>query len=462
GVDFVFSGPALRSFPELVRRLLRGDTAGCHRIDGVFSRQNRVREAGCTPAGPPQPDGPPAVRALGEEADINELLELDYEPFLEAFETRFPGLEKPRLFFETSRGCWWGERAHCTFCGLNGSTIHFRELRPELAIRHLDSLFRHAGRVSQLSAVDNILPRGYLREVLPYLDTPEGVSLFYEVKADLDEDDLRVLARAGVRRVQPGIEALNTSTLKLMRKGTSAFQNLRFLAHCLRYGVKPYWNLLIGFPGEEAAVYRKYLADLPLLTHLPPPQGVFPVRFDRFSPYHEHAGEYGLVLKPLDWYALAYPFPADALAELAYYFADHDYEAEYAFAASRALPPLRREVERWNALWADPARRPRLELRRHRGAAFVFDSRTGAPVEYGLGEGAARVLAALATPGKPASLAAELPDVEVDAELAVLRGKGLVFQEGERLLGLPVPPPAGAGEGSTRAAVLRSQAKVLL
>lgn len=57
-----------------------------------------------------------------------------------------------------------------------------------------------------------------------YLDTPPGMSMVYEVKADLDEDDFRDLARARVMRIQAGIEALNTSTLKLMRKGTSVFQ----------------------------------------------------------------------------------------------------------------------------------------------------------------------------------------------------------------------------------------------
>src|SRR5512142_331306 len=32
----------------------------------------------------------------------------------------------PYLFVEGSRGCWWGEKHQCTFCGLNGSSIAFR------------------------------------------------------------------------------------------------------------------------------------------------------------------------------------------------------------------------------------------------------------------------------------------------------------------------------------------------
>ena len=58
--------------------------------------------------------------------------------------------------------------------------------------------------------------------------------------------------------VQPGIESLATPTLKLMRKGTTAFNNIRFLADCAVEGVKPVWNLLVGFPGELAETYEAY------------------------------------------------------------------------------------------------------------------------------------------------------------------------------------------------------------
>ena len=440
-LDFVFSGPSLRSFPRLVGHLMEGDAEACHRIDGVFSRGNRVRASGCsTPVAPETADDAPAVRAFGEELDINELVELDYEPFVNAYTRSFPGQERPTLFFETSRGCWWGERAHCTFCGLNGSTIGYRAMRPELAIRLIDSLFRYSGHVSRLDSVDNILPKSYLTDVLPYLDTPPDMEFFYEVKADLGEDEFRVLEKARVLSIQPGIEALNTSTLKRMRKGTSVFQNLQFLIHALRYNIRPGWNLLVGFPGEEMEVYEKYLADLPLLTHLPPPTGVYPVRFDRFSPYYDEADAYGLELRPLDWYALTYPFGPDALAEMAYYFADQNYAAPYAMNVGRMLSRLREKVGRWTTLWHDPRTRPRLQLRRENGLATVYDSRSGTELEYPVRHESIRLLDALATPKKLAALEKELDGVEVAAELDGLLELGLVFHEGERYMSLVVSP----------------------
>lgn len=441
-VDFVFSGPSLKSFPELIRCRMEGDEAGCHEIHGVFTRRNRVQDAGCsTGNGMVALGGPPTVRSFGEELDINEPIPLDYSAFIDEYEANFPGAPHPSLMFETSRGCWWGERAHCTFCGLNGSTINYRSMKPELALTTLNSLFQHEGRVVHLQSVDNILPKSYLTDVLPYLDTPPSMDLFYEVKADLTEEDFRVLARARVTAIQPGIEALNTSTLKLMRKGTSSFQNVMFLINSVRYAIDPAWNILIGFPGEEMAVYEKYLNDIPLLHHLPPPGGVFPVRFDRFSPYFAEADEYGLKLKPLDYYPMTYPFAPEVLEELAYYFADLNYQAPYAMNAARMVGRLREKSDRWIKMWSNKERRPQLCLRERNGDTFVFDTRSGAPVEHALSDACLRVLDSLTTPKKLVNVAKELEDVDVEAEVATLTQKGLIFHEGERYISLIVPPP---------------------
>ena len=137
----------------------------------------------------------PAVRSYGTENDVNELVSLDYETFIDTYTRNFPDRGKPVLMFETSRGCWWGERAHCTFCGLNGNTINYRSMGTANAFKLFNQLFELSDRVSELQSVDNILPKSYLTDVLPYLDTPPSMFLFYEVKADLGEEDFRALAR---------------------------------------------------------------------------------------------------------------------------------------------------------------------------------------------------------------------------------------------------------------------------
>ncbi len=431
-IDFVFSGPALKSFPEFVGRCL--EPAGDRRasLRGVFSRDDGVLPVAN------------AAYALGEELDIDVPIPLDFGAFLATFERNFGSRgRKPALLFETSRGCWWGERAHCTFCGLNGTTMNYRAMSADNALRQFASLFRHAPQVEQIESVDNILPRNYLTDVLPRLQTPPGMRIFYEVKADLGEDELRTLAAARVKHIQPGIEALATSTLKLMKKGTTAFQNIGLLKGCASYGIAPAWNLLIGFPGEDEAVYRKYTADLPLLVHLPPPNGVFPVRFDRYSPYFVQAKAYGLDLHPADHYAFVYPFAPDVLRNLAYHFADRTPAPAYSVLVSKWIAKLRKAVLIWQSAWLQPGREaPRLFVKRDGQAPRVHDTRSGQMVEHALGAHGARVLEHLTKPKRLSDLASEWDGptgFDPAREVAALQERGLVFQEGARYLSLVLP-----------------------
>lgn len=54
------------------------------------------------------------------------------------------------LPFESSRGCWWGEKSHCTFCGLNGLGMAFRAKSPQ----------RVLGELSELAQAQHLLVRG--------------------------------------------------------------------------------------------------------------------------------------------------------------------------------------------------------------------------------------------------------------------------------------------------------------
>jgi ribosomal peptide maturation radical SAM protein 1 len=432
GVDFVFSGPSLMSFPQLVGYLVAGTPDLCHGIQGVFSRRNFA---------PEKLRGP---QSIGEEVDIDVPVRLDYGPFLDTFERNFADVPvKPVLLFETSRGCWWGERSHCTFCGLNGTTMRYRRMNARLAKAQLERMFEHYGaRCARYESVDNIMPREYLTELFPDLQAPPEVSLFYEVKADLKAHELEVLARARVVDLQPGIESLATSTLKLMRKGTTSFQNINFMKNCVVYGIKPQWNLLLGFPGETGEVYEKYVADIPSLLHLPPPSGAFPVRFDRFSPYFMRAAEYGLDLEPSDFYSFIYPFPREVLAEMIYFFVDRRYASVYLATMSEWRDRIQEQVERWHRRWAaeDGGLPPELHLEE----GGVHDTRSGSVERHDLGPIGIQALRFLSIPRKREDLAQHLGEADVDGLLADLARRRLVFEERQLYLGLPLPAPARA------------------
>ncbi|MFF5256808.1 RiPP maturation radical SAM C-methyltransferase [Streptomyces leeuwenhoekii] len=443
-VDFVFSGPALNTFGQFVQCVLDGEPARADTIPGIISSRN-CRD-------------PRFRTAIGAERDIDDYFLPDYAGFFEALdshpELRRTGTSEPMLFFETSRGCWWGQRSHCTFCGLNGESMDFRAMAPELAVRQFEWLFDFAPAYTSLFCTDNVMPRNYPREVFPRLDPPPGTSIFYEVKLPLSRQDLRAMADAGVTVVQPGIEALASSTLKLMGKGTTAFQNLQFLKNCDEFGITPEWNLLIGFPGEDPAVYRKYAEELGDLVHLVPPHGVYMVRFDRFSPYFKRSGDYGLDLAPVDYYALTYPFDAAALADLAYFFADRNL-APYMLHAVEWHDRLSRLVAEWRAAWYDEPGAPRRELRlvaNEDGTTAVRDSRSGTLRVHPVDAATARLLRRLASPARPEQLARDWPQGPDDLRrrLDHLTERRLLFAENGRVMSLVLTGTDGEPEEPPR------------
>jgi hypothetical protein len=122
--------------------------------------------------------------------------------------------------------------------------------------------------------------------------------IFYEVKANLRRNQVEMLRRAGITWLQPGSESLHSGVLELMDKGVQAWQNVQLLKACRELGVRLSWNFLWGFPGEDDGWYAEMASWLPALEHLQPPSGVIRVRFDRFSPYHQRPGKFGLSLQP--------------------------------------------------------------------------------------------------------------------------------------------------------------------
>lgn len=429
-IDYVFSGPALHSFPDFVRRIRAGDLASIPAIPGILTAQD---SKGALPGA-----------VVGRERDIDDFIEPDYREFLATFAARRDRLTdkpdmKPILFFETSRGCWWGQRSHCTFCGLNGASMGYRAMAPDTAVRQFETLFRHAPECQEFVCTDNIMPKNYPKEVFPRLATPPGVSLFYEVKLPLSERDLGTMRRAGVTRVQPGIEALATSTLKLMGKGTTSFLNIQFLKACVAYDITPAWNLLLGFPGEAEEVYAGYTRDIPLIRHLHPPYGASMVRFDRFSPYFAKAEDYGLDLEPMDHYELVYPFDRQQLEQLAYFFADGSF-APYMVAASTWYRPISQLVERWIAAWRT-GDRPRLDLHRDQnGELWIHDSRGERARRYQIDEPTFRTLLRLSSPVRVDRFAQEvrLDPHQAAAQLEFLRQHDLLFTDMDRVMSLVV------------------------
>jgi len=149
--------------------------------------------------------------------------------------------------------------------------------------------------------------------------------LFYETKANLTKDQLRILRDVGTVSIQPGIESFSTEILRGMRKGTTAIQNIQILKWCKEFHIKALWNLLYGFPGEDPTEYNEIVNIINNVHHLDPPQGFGRIRLDRFSPHFVRAADYGICdIRPDRSYQFIYDLPEPEVRNIAYYF-EHEY-----------------------------------------------------------------------------------------------------------------------------------------
>jgi len=302
-IDYVVHGEAEESFPALLQALRQGASAPAPA--GVSFRRNSELVQGDLSARP--------------LTDLNISPKPDYSDYMQALK-RAQLRIKPRLLFESSRGCWWGAKHHCTFCGLNAGTMTYRKKDPAQVYDELLELARE-NKCLTFAAVDNILANDYFAQLLPRLaETDIDLNLFYEVKGNLSREQVRLLSRARVAEIQPGIENLSSRVLQLMNKGITAIQNVQLLKWCAEFDVVPAWNVLFGFPGETAEDYHEQADVCALIAHLCPPHHVGPLMFERFSPYFYDAAKYGLTLRPKTEYSFIFPESRCRLDKLAYFF----------------------------------------------------------------------------------------------------------------------------------------------
>jgi ribosomal peptide maturation radical SAM protein 1 len=338
-IDYVFKGESEATFPTFLAEVARGHRPNQRVISGTPCR------------------------------DLSTIPMPDFDDYAAQKQAWLTGGSLVRdeevwLPYETSRGCWWGERHHCTFCGLNAQGMAHRVKPADLVVRELRALTaRYPFR--RVMMTDNIMPYGFFKTLIPRLtEASLDCTVFYEQKSNLGLRHLVALERAGICVIQPGIEALSTDLLRLMDKGVSARQNVAMLRYARAVGVIPVWNLLFDFPGDRLEWYEQTLKLLPLIRHLHPPGGMLKLRIDRFSPYFERPETFAVrQLWPLPDYSDFLPAGFDA-GSIAYYFtADYSSEWRDRDGATATLPRLFHEIGTWRAMW-EGSQPPELSLAR--------------------------------------------------------------------------------------------------
>jgi len=173
------------------------------------------------------------------------------------------------------------------------------------------------------------------------------LNLFYEIKANITRDQAFLLAKAGVKWVQPGIESFSTRVLKLMRKGLTSLQNIMLLRLCREFAITPSYNILVGFPGEKEDDYLAMAQLLRKVFHLSAPSGKASlVQVHRFSPFHYDSDRLGVGEFQPAW-SYRHLIPPDILdpGSYAYFFDRPGAERQYA----NNLGIINEVVREWQA-----------------------------------------------------------------------------------------------------------------
>ncbi|GAA2441369.1 RiPP maturation radical SAM C-methyltransferase [Actinomadura vinacea] len=411
-VDYVVRGEGERVFPELLARIETGDSP--EHLPGVCWWKGDDSVANETAAHPVPP-------ALIPRPDFD-----GWQRVLDASPVR-PFVE-PKLLLEGARGCWWGEKHQCAFCGLNGSTIAFRSHPAERFREDIDHLVKRH-RILDIITVDNILDMSYFRGLLPGLAASGwDLRIHYEVKANLRADQLRLLAEAGVHCVQPGIESLSTRVLELMDKGTTATINVRMLRDCETEGITASWNHLCGFPGETDDDYLRVIEQMPALVHLQPPGSVGRIMLERFSPYFERP-ELGFAeRRPHRIYDHVYDLPEEELNDLVYLF-----DTPPAGISDELEKRLQDAAEHWREAYTASALVIRDDTENH---LRIEDRRAGWPrTDHVLTGWQADAYRALER-GRTAKALAKRLTMDVGDWLQEQTRRGLLFQDGSTYLAI--------------------------
>ena len=149
----------------------------------------------------------------------------------------------------TSRGCPFD----CSWCSKPTFGRTFRQQSPERVVEELRALHDRY-RVDYVRFCDDVfgISRPWIDRLLTLLER-ESLGLQWEclARVDLLKPDLLHRMRAtGLARVYVGVESGSQKMLDLMNRGTRLAQVERTASALRAEGIRQFWFLMLGYPGE--------------------------------------------------------------------------------------------------------------------------------------------------------------------------------------------------------------------
>jgi anaerobic magnesium-protoporphyrin IX monomethyl ester cyclase len=249
GFDAVALGEGEATLLELAQRVAAGESAAGLAGVATLAEGRVVR-------GPVRP----FLRSL-DDVPLPAWDLIDLERYLSEWQ-RSTG--DRRMAVLTSRGCPFD----CAWCSKPTFGRSYRQQSVERVMAELRALAA-TYRVDYVRFCDDVfgIQRRWLEELLDRMEAePLGVRFECLARVELLKPDLLArMRRVGLERVYVGVESGSQRMLDAMNRGTKLAQVERAAAALRREGIRQFWFLMLGYPGEtlediEATLrlFRKY------------------------------------------------------------------------------------------------------------------------------------------------------------------------------------------------------------
>ncbi|UCG09027.1 MAG: RiPP maturation radical SAM C-methyltransferase, partial [Desulfobacterales bacterium] len=354
----------------------------------------------------------------------------------------------PALPVEISRGCWWkpvtrsGKAAGCAFCNLNLQWSGYRSKKPSQVVSEIDSLTTKY-RALSVAIVDNVLPQTTSKEIFEKLGKlKKDLRLFSEIRAKVPLAELNAMRAAGMQEVQIGIEALSTSLLKKLHKGTTAIQNLEIMKNCEALGIANISNLILHFPGSNQQEVTETVHNIEFALPYRPLKAVdFWLGLE--SPVWQNPGAYGIkaVFNHPYW---GYLFPAAIIKSIPFMIQAYRGDLGY---QKKIWRPIKQKVKEWqdiyHELFNSSSPSPILSFRDGRDFLMIRQRRFRTePMTHRL-KGTSRSIYLFCQHHRSLkrirSQFPSFPEDKIVAFLKMMVDKKLMFVENEKYLSLAIP-----------------------
>mgnify|MGYP003912434685 FL=1 len=435
-IDVIVYGEGEMPLYKIIQRLKRtSPEPEKSTIAGIFTRHKDLSQT--------------AGAAFAQLKGLDNLPLPDYDDYFNLLKTFKP---HQRFFatlpIETSRGCWWKRAVGsarvtgCAFCNLNLQWDGYRSKAASQVAAEIDQLTNRHQTLS-VAMMDNVLPQKAGIEIFRQIvRLKKDLRLFGEVRATTPLKELEAMRACGMRDVQIGIEALSSSLLKKLRKGTSVIQNLEIMKNCEALGIRNISNLILQFPGSNEQDVAETLRALEFALPFYPLKAVY-FWLGLESPVWQNPKDYGIkaVFNHPNWSKL---FPDKICQSIP--FMIQAYRGDLTFQ-KKIWRPVKIKIAEWQQQYAaiqkDLGDTPLLSMRDGKHFIIIRQQRFQAEPAVHRLVGASRQIYLFCQRHRPiASICSAFSDIPDDAIISFLKmmvDKKLMFTEKNKYLSLAAP-----------------------